>query len=204
MKGILMKPWKIEATAKGLATATRRSSGLKEINLEPNKWKLYPLQDADKRYYTFFDGHNFEDTHEPLVFCKPRYQVGEVVYIKEAHFIGGIKPNEWVIYKDSKLPVPRTKVEDYVWCSPLFMPAWAARHFVKILSNDPQRLQEITEEEAVAEGTPINDFFPITTAMIAGLTTVYFFADLWNEINPDYPFESNPWVFRYEYMLLEK
>lgn len=42
--------------------------------------------------------------------------------------------------------------EGEAWRSPYFMPKWASRLTVKILTIEPQRLQDITEDDAVAEG----------------------------------------------------
>ena len=72
----------------------------------------------------------------------------------------------------------------------MMMPAWAARHFIKILSIRAERLQEITDKNADAEG-----FYDSQDSV---RSTVRFM-DFWDSINKDYPFESNPWVFRYEF-----
>jgi len=65
-------------------------------------------------------------------------------------------------------------------------------------------VQKITEEDAVAEGTVINDFFPVGTAMIAGLSTVDYFAQLWDSLNAKrgYGWEKNPWVWPIGFKLL--
>jgi len=212
MKGILFKPDMIQAIVEGRKTQTRRLSGLKEINKEPDKWELTrntfgtPMEDGSWRF-----GHSRPNFY--VVYIKPRYQVGEVVYIKEAwatekqydhlkpseiphtakifYVSGGV--GEWPI----NLPIGKLR-------SPLFMPAWAARHLIKFTDVKAQRLQEITEGDAVKEGTPINDFFPVNTAAIAGLSTVDYYAELWDTINPKYPFESNCWVFAYSFNLRQE
>lgn len=40
------------------------------------------------------------------------------------------------------------------WRSPMFMPKEAARYKLNVLGVHPERLQEITEEDAIKEGTP--------------------------------------------------
>lgn len=85
--------------------------------------------------------------------------------------------------------------------SPLFMPQWAARHFIKITSNAPQRLQEITEEDAEAEGFNCWEFD--NPDLYADCPCTNQFIQRWDSINPDYPFETNPFVFRYKFVLKE-
>lgn len=76
------------------------------------------------------------------------------------------------------------------WRSPIHMPRWASRLTLEIVSVRVERLQEITEADARAEGCGI---YPIAK-----------FAELWDEINRKRaPWESNPWVWRIEFKRLE-
>ncbi len=162
MQGMLFKPWKAKFISeyKG-EPQTRRLGGLKEINQEPDAWWLVAVF-VDNTLFRF--GNDKEDRD---IMVKPRYQVGEVVYIKEAweteKQYDDLPPR--LIPKTARIwHIPRTILRGLQnltpvgkWRSPLFMPAWAARRFVKILSNDPQRLQDITEEDATAEGFKADD-----------------------------------------------
>lgn len=188
MKGFLFRPDVWKAKLKVLEqygeAQTRRVSGLKEINKEPDNWR-HVRNVVNEQVFIFQQ----KDGLQKII--KPRYRVGEVVYIKEAHFIGGVKPNEWVIFKDSKLPIPKTKVEDYHWQIPRFMPAWAARYFIQITDVKPQRLQKITEEDCLKEGCP-----QIQAA--TGLR-IQWYKELWDSINPKYPWTSNLWIWVYTF-----
>lgn len=103
---------------------------------------------------------------------RPRYQPGEVVYLKEAWKYCGtqhISEGGAILLKHSRTSTTikysdgayRTIAIDTPWRrsyaregyqSPLFMPEWAARDFATILTVQAERLQEITFEDCLAEG----------------------------------------------------
>jgi len=223
MKGILFKPDMIQAIVDLRKTATRRLDGLKEINREPERWHLYPAQICGKPLVTFSCGHDFGASAQRLHFARPRYQVGETVYIKETHYRYGrwakngltkTGKQRWrfkaftdtIYYADN--PPSGVKPNSYrqeAWYkrSPLFMPEWAARHFIKILAVRAERLQEISLKDIKAEGTiqkmPLGyTYWAGGYQAVTGIRAE--FAHLWDSINPKYPWESNPWVFSYEFV----
>lgn len=211
MQGILMTPDDIRATAERQKTATRRVIKpqpidsvfeLKEHSQLKGYWIPYSV---DKRMV-----NNNPGSHKNDCGYVPKYQVGEVVYIEEA----------WrVIDMDTRTlrqPVHHVKIEHRIdgcirwvnmpatisytipdkWHSPLHMAEITARYFIKIKGILPQRLQDITEEEIIAEGIE------------AGLTKIgyyYAFVKLWNSINgKTYPWKSSPWVWAYTYELVDR
>jgi len=204
MKGIFFKSYLIPKVADGTKTVTRRAeSGLREINREPDRWDY--VEDAGD--YGFL----FASKPLPVItgLIKPRYQVGETVYIKEAWAISyftAIYEDEHqlqVVYKDGTeiyFTVDYKTWEKYAtqkycsWNSPLFMPEWAARYHIKFLSARPERLQEITVSECKKEGIEYL-IYPNESRTYEGE-----FERLWNSIHPDLTFERNPWVFRYEFI----
>ncbi len=189
MKGILFKPDMIKAIKEGRKTQTRRVMQNQPIEM-------------DKVYYKAFR----KDFGGRI----PRYQVGEVVYIKEAFALHPAAKElgyPIVFYKE------RGDVTSELnrWKSPLFMPAWAARDFIRITHVRPERLQEITEEDALAEGITImhGTWQSIEKDNKTGelklvgepqpFTARYHYGALWDSINPKYPWASNCWVWRYEF-----
>lgn len=91
-------------------------------------------------------------------------------------------------------------VEYYgVWRPSIFMPRWASRITLEVVSVKVERLQEITHSDAMSEGVDDTDRaaygFPVTSYAVGN------FHLLWNKINEErgYSWESNPWIWRVEF-----
>ena len=81
------------------------------------------------------------------------------------------------------------------WRSPRFMPRWASRLTLDVVSVRVERLQAITEEDARAEGVAVDP-----AALASGATHRQAFADLWDSLNAKRaPWASDPWVWRIEF-----
>ena len=78
------------------------------------------------------------------------------------------------------------------WRSPRYMPRWASRLTLDVVSVRVERLQAITEEDASREG--------VAAALLIGVTHRQAFADLWDSLNAKRaPWASDPWVWRIEF-----
>jgi len=217
MNGILMKPWKIKAISENpdMEWQTRWLSGLKEINKEPDKWSVVPAIMGDG--FDFYVTTNLS----VVLHIKPRYKVGELVYIKEAWRAVGrdstdaiykleiqykdgkrtwheVNPLKWVWYTDNKGWGVNSK-----WRSPLFMPAWAARYFIRITGVEAQRLQEISIDDCKAEG--IHGYTLAKGCLSDNPPDQRWnFIELWNTINKNQQWNTNPWIFKYRFKLEAK
>jgi hypothetical protein len=78
------------------------------------------------------------------------------------------------------------------WRPSIFMPRWASRITLEITDVRVQRLQEISEEDAIAEGCSAWKGVPGDGERDAQQT----FVALWDSINSKkYPWKSNPFVW---------
>jgi len=112
----------------------------------------------------------------------PRVSVGDVLWVKET-------------WKPLGNPAERVCAVDYratgwdvagtiKWRPSIFMPRWASRIDLEVTAIRGQRVQDISEGDAIAEG----------------VGCVEEYADLWDSINGrKAPRESNPWVWTYTF-----
>jgi len=103
---------------------------------------------------------------------------------------------------------------DEKWKSPLFMPERAARIFLEITDVKVERLNEISEEDAISEGVNMysdraammidQETAGYTNDLIDNSTAKTLFVELWDSINAKtHPWESNPWVFAYTFKTIK-
>ena len=127
----------------------------------------------------------------------PYGQVGDRLWVRETwYYYGGDEymyqqnPKD-VLYKSGHIADPETgMVFIPKWRPSIFMPRWASRITLEITEVRVERVQEITEEDAIKEGiSPEEHPFDAPPAMR--------FAILWDSINAKrgYSWESNCWVW---------
>lgn len=112
------------------------------------------------------------------------------------------------------------------WRSPIHMPRWASRLTLEVVSVRVERVQDISEADAIAEG-----IVPIKTKGVLGqIKTMYEvpgllgtyadgqidtrvchsavegYSELWDHLNEKrgYPWRSNPWVWVIEFRMVEQ
>lgn len=89
------------------------------------------------------------------------------------------------------------------WKPSIHMPRWASRITLEVVSAHVERLQDISEEDAKAEGIYLFSHHGLFTAdpsqLGGGRTAVEGYAYLWNEINGPGSWEANPWVWVIEF-----
>jgi len=148
-------------------------------------------------------------------FVKPRYNVGDLLWVKESYCHGiewdDCKPSEvdplcggndiWY-FADGERPTEGWGKKR----SSRFMPKWVARTWLEVVSVRPERVQDISPEECYAEG--IESQFSkdyINRENIPVMPLIKRFIRLWDSINAKrgYPWESNPFVWRIEFKELK-
>lgn len=71
------------------------------------------------------------------------------------------------------------------WQPAIHMPRWASRITLEVTEVRVEKLQDISEGDACAEGMP---------SSVANSPRVWY-ASLWNQINGDGAWDANPWVW---------
>lgn len=231
---LLMKPELVAQTLKGIKTETRRLSGLDDINLDPENWRV------DVRVFeTLGERPNKQMIafkhlpSEKVIWVKLPYGVkGDLIWIRETwsrtknindqdewpgrpHMLlsnGDVviytADGHWQWLDDDGFTTERT-----FWKPNLHMPFAACRLFLEITEVGLERLQDITQEGAMAEGVTQRPHRPASEGCkpykdgsFIKDCFVCAFRHLWNVINGEkgYPWNKNPWVWCIKYKVIEK
>ena len=113
-----------------------------------------------------------------------------------------------VVYADGDVLVSDGPEADYShikkWKPSIHMPRWASRIMLEIVNVRVERLREITEKDAIAEGVSVGlgDYFDGQDfwTFPKEYTPIRSFKVLWHRINgKKHPWSSNPWVWVVEF-----
>lgn len=91
--------------------------------------------------------------------------------------------------------------EEGDWTRPrpsIHMPRWASRITLEITDVRVERLQDISDADALSEG-----IYPTSTGLYAGAAKAEF-RKLWESINGPESWSANPWVWVIEFKKLEQ
>lgn len=173
-----------------------------------------------------FDGNGEKDTQTTHRHFCPYGNVGDRLWVREACRFG----EEWNDTKPSDVPPHawNTKgemhgviryeadggdLEGWGKLRPgMFMPRWASRIDLEIVTVRVERVQDISDADAVAEGWPAATekigccksdppctYDNVTKGQYAAAlgddSAIEWFAELWDSINGAGSWESNPWVW---------
>lgn len=83
------------------------------------------------------------------------------------------------------------------WRPSIHMPRWASRILLEIVNVRVERLHDISEADAIAEGC--NNSLHLQGGRFANEN----FAHLWWTINGDGSWEANPWVWAIEFKAVQ-
>ncbi len=145
------------------------------------------------------NGPDYPDGDRDFVQC-PFGTVGDRLWVREAWqavdadcrvVSGRLEQNQYpnAFYKaDGPNPCK--------WRPSIHMPRWASRITLEITGVRVERLNDISEADAIAEGCQCAGF-------PASLTNRGAFAKLWQSINGDDSWAANPWVWVVEFRRVE-
>lgn len=213
---ILFSGEMVRAILDGRKTMTRR---VMKVQPPSDRHTLARLVDStasehrkhiDKAHWIIYEGYQITDSDEVYFNC-PYGKVGDRLYVKETylnHALDGYEPV--YLYKADGDEKPH----DRKWKSGRFMPKVASRINLEITGVRVERLNEISEDAAKAEGVPF-----CSDEMDFGKTVGGFlhnhiepfgshlagFVQLWDKINgKKNPWASNPFVWVIEFKKLEQ
>ena len=213
MKPIIFSTPMVQAILDGRKSMTRRV-----VKLPQWVW----VHDESLDQFGFQTGNGYGDGGiigpNDLVGLISHYQPGDILWVRET----------WAKISDWSDVCPETGMFDgYIykadwpssgehpkWRPSIFMPREAARIFLRVTNVRAERVQDITEDDAIAEG--VGDLFfeeigysnnPKYDLLMEWKTLEREqFELLWNSINAKRGFgwDSNPWVWVIEFERCEK
>jgi len=184
-----------------------------------------PFEMIGNGYLVRPDGHGGRFGPYPCPYGQP----GDRLWVRESfcpfppdrHSSG---PNRWVIiYAADATQAELSAPDDYNpmlynyerWTPSIHMPRWASRINLEVVSVRVQRLQDISEEDAMAEGVDFDHGWEDEPGFgyldyLSGhdnfslLTAVESFRTLWDSINADrgHGWDKNEWVWAVEFKRL--
>lgn len=87
--------------------------------------------------------------------------------------------------------------DEWLWRPSIYMPRWSSRITLEVTEVRVQRLQDISEDDIIAESATVDAVARATGIPWSDLPTLHSAWEvLWNNINGDRaPWSSNPWVW---------
>jgi|LakMenE18May11ns_1017448.scaffolds.fasta_scaffold9726959_2 hypothetical protein len=207
LKPILFSTPMVKAILEGGKTQTRR---IVKTNATQIQWQPIVLNG----YGGFCDEHG-----NPV---KPKYSIGDVLWVRETWQVTDflhISDDNWgYIYKASENGEDwESNSEDWKWKPSIFMPKEACRLFLEVTDIRVERLQDILEEDAIAEG--IGSWVEERLKSKPTHYELYYrekgdestysscpivsYQSLWQKINGKESWDENPFVWVIEFKKLE-
>ena len=205
----------VRAILEGRKTQTRRTNGfhMKWLNKDPNNFRHKNFKLADK--FEFWDIKN-----GVCQFAESPFQPGDTLWVRE-------KWQAWCEFNKTpprdlpekarlriNYPANGNMWDDAVLRHSIHMPRWASRIALHVEDVRVERLQDISEEDAMAEGVKItiSGDFTLTTRFMNytkkgdhASSAIASFSTLWDSLNAarGLGWDANPWVFAYKFSVKE-
>lgn len=132
------------------------------------------------------------------------YQPGDILWVRETW----CEYNGYFHYKESEISNDAAWLKDknIKWRPSIHMPRTAARLFLRVIDVKVEQLQDITQDDAIAEGFTDGGCTVCGNSEPCGCDAlnhnyVDSFVGLWNQLNEKrgYGWFYNPWVWVYEF-----
>lgn len=210
MKPIIFSTKMVTAILAGNKIMTRRVKGLKFVDkrateiVRSDSWPKQGNWAARFKYTDEIERYEVTDV------IKSPYENGDVLWVRETFSLWGFfgyyfkadfteRHGAWEKDNSDKINVERVEK----WSPSIFMPKEAARLFLKITDVRVERLQEITEEDAVKEGFGQNEN---SNNYVPPFSAKTCFEVLWDSLNEKrgYGWRANPWIWIISFERIDK
>lgn len=196
IKPILFNTEMVRAIMDGRKSCTRRM-----VKPQPNEKHTYPLgfvTDSTEKKEVGCFGFGINEYSGSIQYTKPQYQPGDILYVRETwgHPIS-LNSDKQYVFRADKIAESGFKNNSHIWHPSIHMPKKAARIWLNVTNVRVERLQDMTDDDAEAEGC-----FDYTSTALG-------FPDVWDSTIKKYDLDSygwnaNPWVFVIEFERCKK
>lgn len=169
MTGLIFQGFSVQRMLEGKKTATRRLTHWPKQDATPVTVAKVP------NLWLALD----EETERPIAgFTYRSHSLGKALYVKESYLL---QDDGSILYKADLTPEKAAEVKK--WGNPIFMKEIYARLYVLVTDVHIQRVHEMTEADARAEGA----------------RSLADFQRVWDTLHIDDRWETNPWVCAYTF-----
>lgn len=196
IKPILFNTEMVRAIMDGRKSCTRRM-----VKPQPNEKHTYPLgfvTDSTEKKEVGCFGFGINEYSGSIQYTKPQYQPGDILYVRETwgHPIS-LNSDKQYVFRADKIAESGFKNDSHIWHPSIHMPKKAARIWLNVTNVRVERLQDMTDDDAEAEGC-----FDYTSTALG-------FPDIWDSTIKKsdldrYGWDTNPWVWVIEFERCEK
>lgn len=208
---ILFQPEMVQANMQDRKTMTRRTRGLKSYT----DWAFEGVMNLKKGYFG-----KFNKSGEVAFIKSPYGKPGDFLYVRESFArlpLGLIDKKNNVRfaynadYNYECLQITTQKL-GLQWKPSIHMPKQAARIFLQVTDVNIERLQDISDQHAIAEGvkhvidkvTGYCGYNYITGGYNLMTSPYHGFKSLWQKINGPKSWDSNPYLWVITYKVISK
>lgn len=196
---ILLSTPMVQAILDGRKKQTRRNVGIKTSHFAS-------IELRDGKFIPFVRGGGAQLWPQPEI--KPKYQVGYIMWVRETWIpsSGYGTINRFIYKADDDIP------HGARWKPSIHMPKEAARIFLEVTDVRVERLQDISEEDAIAEGVEQHSDYGTTgyrhygrpNEALTDIDAKWSFETLWESINGKESWNENPFVWVYDFKKVKK
>ena len=210
---ILFSAPMVRAILEGRKTQTRRVVTIpRELHCGE------PLAHKDVEVRFFEEGHSGPGSYMFLNDCPqegvaflncPYGAPGDRLWVRETWTkdIQGCAVQNGISYRADHLCMTGDGPATIKWRPSIFMPRWASRITLEVVSVRVERLQDISAQDAVAEGVEKETVYKAFRLYKEHIDPIKAYSVLWDAINgarPGFAWADNPWVWAIKFKRVEE